>query len=128
MGPRDCWLTILPLVIRDVCDTITEEDEDMDEEDSLPSDVTLNSAVSDVAAALMTNKFVRATKLLRASFEVFNGAPVFQTTEDQMDPKIYEDETDEQLNEEKIKYMVILERIFLSAKVMELKKQGAPEP
>merc|ERR1711874_148009 len=112
-------------VIRDVCDVITEDsEEDMDEEDSLSSDATLNSAVSDVADALNSNKYIRATKILRASFEAFDGAPVFQTTEDQMDPKIYEDETDEALNEEQIKYLVILERIFLSAKVMELKQQG----
>ncbi|CAL4065931.1 unnamed protein product, partial [Meganyctiphanes norvegica] len=122
--PRDMWLTVLPLVIRDVCDIVTEDTEDMDEEDSLASDVTLNSAVSEVASALNANKFVRATKLLRAAFEVFDGSPVFQTTEDQMNPKIYEDETDDELNEEQIKYLVILERIFLSSKAMEQKKQG----
>merc|ERR1712142_988979 len=89
---------------------------------------TLNSAVSDVAQALTTNKYVRAVKLLRSSFEQFNGAPVFLTTEDQMDPKIYEDETDDELSEEQIKYLVILERIFLSAMVMEQKKQGVDQP
>ncbi|XP_047488430.1 condensin complex subunit 1-like isoform X2 [Penaeus chinensis] len=127
---RELWAAMLPEVVAIVLEVVDEggtEDDD-DDEDSLEEDASLNDAVLEIAEALNSSKIRRAVKLLECALEMFHGAEVFG-----YDPEIHSSKAykklskDEELTDHQIRHLVVLERIFLSAKEMEESKNRPAE-
>ncbi|XP_042876759.1 condensin complex subunit 1-like [Penaeus japonicus] len=125
---RELWAAMLPEVVAIVLEVVDEggtEDED-DDEDSLEEDTPLNDAVLEIAEALNSSKIRRAVKLLECALEMFHGAEVFGYDPEVHSSKAYKKlSKDEDLTEHQIRHLVVLERIFLSAKEMEDNKSRA---
>lgn len=125
-SPRAAWIAIVPDVIKAVQEVLEDSMECDEEEDTLDEEIDLSNAVKEVAEALSSNKLYRAVKLLQEVFEKFSGAEVLNYNPEEHSSKTFEAVAEEDLTEKDINFLVVLERIFLSAKEME-KAESPPE-
>ncbi|KAK4295273.1 hypothetical protein Pmani_032152 [Petrolisthes manimaculis] len=114
--PSEMWKSVLVKVV----DAVLKEASDGEGEvTGIQGDVELNDVVTSVAEVLMAGKYKKAVKLLEAALETFGDAEIFGYNEEECSVEVYEDMEDEEFTPHHLRLLVVLERIFMSAKAME---------
>ncbi|XP_064081670.1 condensin complex subunit 1-like [Macrobrachium nipponense] len=132
LSPSDKWEAKLPEIAEFILEVVKEgatDDDDDDEddgEDVLDEESSLNDAVLEVAAAMDKDNIRRAIKLLESALEMFHGAEILSYDPEQA----FQTKTDfdaTSFSSYQMHILVVLKRIFVSSKSMELRNSQNKE-
>ncbi|KAK7066921.1 Ncapd2p [Halocaridina rubra] len=122
VSPTEEWESKLPSTVNLIGEIVTEGNDD-DDDDVLDENTSLNDAVMEVAQAFISNKTHRAIKLLESALEMFHGDEILM-----YDPQLkFKTKTKvdiDDFSEYQMRILVVLKRIFISAKNMERGNDG----
>ncbi|XP_068224486.1 condensin complex subunit 1 [Palaemon carinicauda] len=124
LSPADKWEAKLPEIVDFIEEVVkeggTDDDDDDDGEDVLDEESSLNDAVLEVASAMNKNNIRRAIKLLEAALNLFQGAEILSYDPEQA----FQTNTDidtTSFSSRQMHILVVLKRVFISSKSMELR-------